>query len=85
MISDGAPVDDSTLSANPGNYLEKHLRDVIQWIETRSPIQLMAIGIGHDVTRYYASAVTISDAEELGGTVLRQLTDLFDDSRSLAR
>ena len=85
VISDGAPVDDSTLSANPGNYLEKHLRDVIQWIETRSPIQLMAIGIGHDVTRYYASAVTISDAEELGGTVLRQLTDLFDDSRSLAR
>ena len=80
VISDGAPVDDSTLSANPGNYLEKHLRDVIQWIETRSAVQLIAIGIGHDVTRYYAKAVTIGDAEELGGTVMRQLASLFDDT-----
>jgi cobaltochelatase CobT len=79
VISDGAPVDDSTLSANPGNYLEKHLRDVIEWIETRSAVELIAIGIGHDVTRYYRRAVTIVDAEELGGTVMRQLTALFDD------
>ena len=79
VISDGAPVDDSTLSVNPGNYLEKHLRDVIAWIETRSPVDLLAIGIGHDVTRYYRRAVTIMDAEELGGTVLKQLAELFDE------
>ncbi len=79
VISDGAPVDDSTLSVNPGNYLEKHLRDVIEFIETRSPVELAAIGIGHDVTRYYRRAVTIMDAEELGGTVMRQLTALFDE------
>ncbi len=78
VISDGAPVDDATLSANPGNYLEKHLRDVIAWIENRSEIELTAIGIGHDVTRYYQHAVTISDAEELGGTMMQNLTDLFD-------
>ena len=66
MISDGAPVDDSTLSVNPGNYLERHLRYVIEEIETRSPVELIAIGIGHDVTRYYRRAVTIVDAEELG-------------------
>ncbi|MEO5373599.1 MAG: cobaltochelatase subunit CobT [Alphaproteobacteria bacterium] len=79
VISDGAPVDDSTLSVNPGNYLEKHLREVITWIELHSPVELIAIGIGHDVTRYYRRAVTIMDAEELGGTVLKQLTDLFDE------
>jgi len=79
VISDGAPVDDSTLSANPGNTLEKHLRDVIAYIETRSPVELAAIGIGHDVTRYYRRAVTIMDAEDLGGTMMRQLTSLFDD------
>jgi cobaltochelatase CobT len=79
VISDGAPVDDATLSANAGNYLEKHLRDVISWIETRSSIELTAIGIGHDVTRYYQHAVTISDAEELGGTMMQNLTDLFDE------
>jgi len=79
IISDGAPVDDSTLSTNPGNYLEKHLRDVIHWIETRSSVELTAIGIGHDVTRYYQHAVTISDAEELGGTMMQNLTDLFDE------
>ena len=67
MISDGAPVDDSTLSVNPGNYLERHLRWIIEEIETRSPVELIAIGIGHDVTRYYRRAVTIVDAEELGG------------------
>ena len=79
MISDGAPVDDSTLSVNPGNYLERHLRWVIEDIETRSPVQLIAIGIGHDVTRYYRRAVTIVDAEELGGVMTEKLAELFDD------
>jgi len=80
MISDGAPVDDSTLSVNPGNYLEKHLRRVIEEIETRSPIELIAIGIGHDVTRYYRRAVTIVDAEELGGAMTEKLAELFDET-----
>ena len=79
MISDGAPVDDSTLSVNPGNYLERHLRRVIEEIETRSPVELIAIGIGHDVTRYYKRAVTIVDAEELAGAMTDQLASLFDD------
>jgi cobaltochelatase CobT len=79
VISDGAPVDDATLSANPGNYLERHLREVIHWIETRSEVELTAIGIGHDVTRYYRRAVTLIDAEELGGTMMRNLTELFDE------
>ncbi|EFO33369.1 cobaltochelatase, CobT subunit [Roseibium sp. TrichSKD4] len=79
MISDGAPVDDCTLSVNPGNYLERHLRYVIEEIENRSPVQLIAIGIGHDVTRYYKRAVTIVDAEELAGAMTDQLADLFDD------
>ncbi len=79
VISDGAPVDDSTLSVNSGNYLERHLREVIDWIQTRSPVELLAIGIGHDVTRYYQRAVTINDPEELGGTMLRELSDLFDE------
>ncbi len=77
VISDGAPVDDSTLSANPGNYLEKHLREVIAFVEQRSDVDLLAIGIGHDVTRYYRRAVTISDPEQLGGAMLKQLTALF--------
>jgi cobaltochelatase CobT len=80
MISDGAPVDDSTLSVNPGNYLERHLRYVIEDIELRSPIELIAIGIGHDVTRYYRRAVTIVDAEELGGAMTDKLAELFDDA-----
>jgi cobaltochelatase CobT len=79
VISDGAPVDDSTLSVNPGNYLERHLREVIAWIERTSPVELIAIGIGHDVTRYYRRAVTIVDAEQLGGTVMEQLAALFDE------
>jgi cobaltochelatase CobT len=79
VISDGAPVDDSTLSANPGNYLERHLRTVIHWIETRSPVELIAIGIGHDVTRYYKRAVTITDAEQLGGVMTEKLAELFDE------
>ena len=82
VISDGAPVDDSTLSVNPGNYLERHLRDVIDWIETRSPVELIAIGIGHDVTRYYRRAVTIVDAEQLGGTMMEKLAELFDEEES---
>ena len=79
MISDGAPVDDSTLSVNPGNYLERHLRWVIDDIETHSPVELIAIGIGHDVTRYYRRAVTIVDAEELGGVMTDKLAELFDE------
>lgn len=79
IVSDGAPVDDSTLSVNAGNYLERHLRQIIEWIETYSPVELLAIGIGHDVTRYYKRAVTIVDAEQLGGTVMDQLAELFDE------
>ncbi len=79
VISDGAPVDDSTLSINPGNFLERHLREVIREIEGRNTVELIAIGIGHDVTRYYRRAVTIVDAEELGGTMMKKLSELFDD------
>ncbi|MBE88371.1 MAG: cobaltochelatase subunit CobT [Rhodospirillaceae bacterium] len=82
VISDGAPVDDSTLSVNPGNYLERHLRDVIEYIEQCSPVELAAIGIGHDVTRYYRRAVTIVDVDQLGGTMMDQLADLFDEGNS---
>ncbi len=78
VISDGAPVDDSTLSVNSAGYLESHLRKVIDWIEKQSPVQLVAIGIGHDVTRYYKRAVTIMDVEQLGGTIIEQLADLFE-------
>ncbi len=85
VISDGAPVDDSTLSVNPGNYLERHLRDVIEYIETKSPIELVAIGIGHDVTRYYRRAVTLVDAEQLGGTMMEQLADLFENEADRPR
>jgi cobaltochelatase CobT len=80
VISDGAPVDDSTLSVNSGNYLEKHLRQVINDIEQRSPVELIAIGIGHDVTRYYKRAVTIVDAEELGGAMTDKLAELFAET-----
>ena len=79
VISDGAPVDDSTLSVNSAGYLEQHLRRVIDWIERQSPVQLVAIGIGHDVTRYYKRAVTIMDVEQLGGTMIEQLAGLFED------
>jgi cobaltochelatase CobT len=81
VISDGAPVDDSTLSVNPGNYLEEHLRAVIGWIEAQRDIELTAIGIGHDVTRYYRRAVTIADTEQLGGVMMEQLASLFDQER----
>ena len=85
VISDGAPVDDATLSANPGNYLERHLRDAIDFIENRSDVEITAIGIGHDVTRYYKHAVTLIDAEELGGTMMNALTDLFDEDAKSRR
>ncbi|HEX6783939.1 MAG TPA: cobaltochelatase subunit CobT [Sphingomicrobium sp.] len=78
VISDGAPVDDSTASANGGSYLERHLRQVIEWIEKRSTVELIAIGIGHDVTRYYSRAVTIMDADQLAGAMIEQLAQLFD-------
>jgi cobaltochelatase CobT len=84
VISDGAPVDDSTLSVNPGNYLERHLRRVIHDIEGRGDVELIAIGIGHDVTRYYRRAVTIVDAEELGGTMMKKLAELFDEDAAEA-
>ena len=84
VISDGAPVDDSTLSVNPGNYLEQHLRAVIDWIESKSEVELTAIGIGHDVTRYYRRAVTISDTEQLGGVMMEQLAALFDPAQKRA-
>lgn len=84
VISDGAPVDDSTLSANQGNYLEEHLRRVIHYIEDKTPIQILAIGIGHDVTRYYQRAVTLTDAEELGGAITEKLAELFEDKRILS-
>lgn len=85
VISDGAPVDDSTLSVNPGNYLERHLCQVIDEIEQRSPVELIAIGIGHDVTRYYQRAVTITDAEELAGAMTDKLSELFDEAPKSGR
>ena len=86
VISDGAPVDDSTLSVNPANYLEKHLRDVIEMVEKRKAVELLAIGIGHDVTRYYDRAVTITDVDQLAGAMTEQLAALFDsDPRARAR
>jgi len=86
VISDGAPVDDSTLSVNPANYLEKHLRDVIEMVERRKMVELIAIGIGHDVTRYYQHAVTITDVDQLAGAMTEQLAALFDkDPRARAR
>ncbi len=82
MISDGAPVDDSTLSVNSGSYLERHLRQVIEEIETRSPVELIAIGIGHDVTRYYRRAVTITDAEELASAMTDKLAEMFEEDNA---
>ncbi|MEL6213944.1 MAG: cobaltochelatase subunit CobT, partial [Pseudomonadota bacterium] len=79
VISDGAPVDDTTSSANGSAYLERHLREVITDIENRSPVELLAIGIGHDVTRYYRRALTIVDVEQLGGAMVDKLAELFDE------
>ena len=82
VISDGAPVDDTTLSSNSGSYLEQHLKQVISFIEGKSPVELVAIGIGHDVTRYYDKAVTLTDAEQLGGALTEQLADLFNEDKN---
>ena len=84
MISDGAPVDDSTLSVNAGNYLERHLRAMIEEIETRSPVELIAIGIGHDVTRYYRRAVPIGPAAKPGGAMTEKLAELFSETAPAA-
>jgi len=81
VISDGAPVDDSTLSVNPSNILESDLRNVINWIEGRPDVELTAIGIGHDVTRYYKKAMTLSSADELAKALIDQLADLFDEGQ----
>jgi len=85
VISDGVPLDEATLSANPGSYLEQHLRNVVEWIETRSPVELVAIGIGHDVTDFYRRAVAIEDAEQLGGALMEQLAGLFAGKPRAAR
>jgi cobaltochelatase CobT len=85
VISDGAPVDDTTSSANGGAYLERHLREVISLIETRSPVELLAIGIGHDVTRYYRRALTILDVDQLGGAIVDKLAELFDEDAQRSR
>ena len=84
VISDGAPVDDSTLSVNSGDYLEKHLKQTVKWIEENSEIEISAIGIGHDVTRYYNKAIKISDVQELGDVMINQLTKLFTEKNSKA-
>ncbi|NDG04864.1 MAG: cobaltochelatase subunit CobT, partial [Alphaproteobacteria bacterium] len=85
VISDGAPVDDATLSVNSSHYLEQHLRDVINHIQARRDVELVAIGIGHDVGRYYQRAVTLSDADQLGGAMVDQLAQLFDDTGEKSR
>jgi Cobalamin biosynthesis protein CobT (nicotinate-mononucleotide:5, 6-dimethylbenzimidazole phosphoribosyltransferase) len=77
VISDGAPVDDSTLSSNSSDYLETNLKNVVKWIENNSSVELLAIGIGHDVTRYYKKAVKITDVQDLGDVMINQLTDLI--------
>ena len=79
VISDGAPVDYSTLSVNSGDYLEKHLKQTVKWIEQSSNIEVLAIGIGHDVTRYYNKAVKIAEVQELGDVMINQLTNLFSE------
>ena len=81
VISDGAPVDDSTLSTNPSDFLESNLKNTVQWIENKSNVELLAIGIGHDVTRYYKKAVKITDVQDLGDVMINQLTDLFKDDK----
>ena len=82
VISDGAPVDDSTLSVNSGDYLEKHLKQTVKWIEENSDIEILAVGIGHDVTRYYKKAIKITDVQELGDVMVNQLTKLFSQKKS---
>ena len=81
VISDGAPVDDSTLSVNSGDFLEKHLKKMVKFIEDKTDIEILAIGIGHDVTRYYQKAVKITDVQDLGDVMIHQLTDLFTENK----
>ncbi len=81
VISDGAPVDDSTLSTNSSDFLETNLKNTVQWIENKSNVELLAIGIGHDVTRYYKKAIKITDVQDLGDVMINQLTDLFQDEK----
>ena len=81
VISDGAPVDDSTLSTNSSDFLETNLKSTVQWIENKSNVELLAIGIGHDVTRYYKKAIKITDVQDLGDVMINQLTDLFKDDK----
>ena len=83
VISDGAPVDDSTLSANSGDFLEKHLKKMVKFIEDKSDIEILAIGIGHDVSRYYNNAIKIADVQELGDVMISQLSDLFENKKKL--
>ena len=85
VISDGAPVDDSTLSINSGDYLEKHLKQTVKWIEDNSDVEILAVGIGHDVTRYYKKAIKIADVQDLGDVMINQLTELFSDSKKINR
>ena len=83
VISDGAPVDDSTLSSNTGDFLEKHLKKTVKFIENKSNIEILAIGIGHDVSRYYNKAIKIADVQELGDVMISQLSGLFKDKKKL--
>ena len=83
VISDGAPVDDSTLSVNTGDFLEKNLKKIVQFIESKSDIEILAIGIGHDVSRYYKKAIKITDVQELGDVMIGELSDLFDNKKRL--
>ena len=83
VISDGAPVDDSTLSVNSGDFLEKHLKKMVNFIEDKTDIEILAIGIGHDVSRYYNSAIKITDVNELGDVMISQLSDLFDSKKKI--
>ena len=83
VISDGAPVDDSTLYVNSGDFLEKHLKKIVKYIESKSNIEILAIGIGHDVSRYYKKAIKITDVQELGDVMIGQLSGLFDNKKKL--
>ena len=83
VISDGAPVDDSTLSVNTGDFLEKHLKKIVKFIEDKSNIEILAIGIGHDVSRYYKKAIKISDVQELGDVMIGQLSGLFENKKKI--
>ena len=83
VISDGAPVDDSTLSVNSGDYLEKHLKKVVKLIENKEDVEILAIGIGHDVSRYYKKAIKITDVQELGDVMIGELSNLFKNKKTL--